>query len=702
MNKSTTSVILSYLAIICHVSHAFIPSFKPWKPLTFSPALTSPSSSSNPFLLWSVSDNSTGLIKNDDGESSNQGKGVTSVLDVLDEQELEQLTKKKDDEINKLLQKTEQKETSINRLKFQLNEYKNVVEESENLRTDAEKKVEDLTKETETIRKENKNLFDEFKAQFRKEKDDLTTKLTNRNNQLSKFKISSQEELEKVQKGAEEEQQKLVDEIKYLQKALEDTTNMIDKVKDDMNVASDSFEVKVLNQKWIIDKKEETIKNLVQEKDDMENNMGMLQTQLDELSLALEESKQQKADVENQLKQMQEENQIFKETEQEQITQLKGKFDSEKEGLLEQIKLYSDEVDEIKSKSKQEIQLAKDEETEKRLGLEIKITALQSDLNSAAERLERASKSVYEVRKAADLKVNQIKEETAKYKARLRNIDSQQKREYKRKVWDLESKVESVKYDLIKARKETIQLKATVSTLEDQIKTLKTQYETDLDAIEQKLVTEQDNASKFQLQAGQRMRSLVSKFQRRMIRREMKSMTNIELARKDLIERFGIVDPSKQSTTTMTTTLDATMFDLMATIEDASTKMKDTENEFNTKILEMESNMRDTAVKMKEEHEKELQFQKKNAEMKIIELEQTNNIEIKRAIENGKREVSSLRVVMNQKLNELKHEEKLLQETLDERNSLIEEYELERSSYRKLVKCLWLATKKKVFRSKKV
>ncbi len=65
-------------------------------------------------------------------------------------------------EVNTLTKQMEQKETAINRLKFQLNELKTAAQESEIKRLEAEEQLEKLTKE-----KNDFDQSDDFKTQLR-------------------------------------------------------------------------------------------------------------------------------------------------------------------------------------------------------------------------------------------------------------------------------------------------------------------------------------------------------------------------------------------------------------------------------------------------------------------------------------------------------------------------------------------------------
>ena len=90
-----------------------------------------------------------------DDEKSNSKSSSTNVQE-------EQLK-----DINLLIKQKEQRETAINRLKFQLNELRLTANEREDQRAEAEKTVEKLTKDAEKMRSENQSQYDELVTKFR-------------------------------------------------------------------------------------------------------------------------------------------------------------------------------------------------------------------------------------------------------------------------------------------------------------------------------------------------------------------------------------------------------------------------------------------------------------------------------------------------------------------------------------------------------
>jgi hypothetical protein len=84
------------------------------------------------------------------------------LIRTMDEQLRKQATEK-DDEINRLVALKEQRETEINRLKFQLNESKAAIEEKAVQVRDAENRLRSLKQEYTTKIEADKVLFDQYR-----------------------------------------------------------------------------------------------------------------------------------------------------------------------------------------------------------------------------------------------------------------------------------------------------------------------------------------------------------------------------------------------------------------------------------------------------------------------------------------------------------------------------------------------------------
>lgn len=104
------------------------------------------------------------LYSNKDPDFDNQNNGaVASGGSGSNEKEEKQQLR----EINLLSKQMDQKETAINRLKFQLNELKNAAQESEMRREEAEKQVDELTKASQVIKKKTENQYSKLQNLFR-------------------------------------------------------------------------------------------------------------------------------------------------------------------------------------------------------------------------------------------------------------------------------------------------------------------------------------------------------------------------------------------------------------------------------------------------------------------------------------------------------------------------------------------------------
>jgi len=614
------------------------------------------------------------------GDKSN---GVASPFTTV--QEEQQLK-----DINRLVKEKEQRETAINRLKFQLNELKVTADESEKKRIDAEKKIEELTKGSEVARKKNKDLYDELKGQLSEEREDLKRKLRSASNELKEVKLISQQDLEKAQQDAEAEKKEMLTEIGNLQIALEQTNAMIAKAKTDMNTISNDSVVEIDRQRGEIIKKDEEIRKLVKVRNELENDINTLKLQCEKLKSALEESEEQALEVKVKMEELRG---IWK-ADQDSMSYMKEEFSMEKRALSDKLESLTEKL----NSSETELKITKSKSIEEKQELQVEMSHLQAKLNEANDKLERASRSVYEVRKAADDKVNRMKEDTDKYKSTMRSISSFEKNDMKRKVWDLEYKVEKAKYDLIRSEKQVKTLKATASSYEDKIKTLEEAYESEIFELEQNLRVKEMFYAKSKIASRQRMEGLAGKFQKRMKRRENTTIGNLEAAVQELSRLFDITVQSGTSRT-----IGQKRTDLFTAITDAAAKMEATKEDFNAKVAELENSLVGVQEKAKKdlieknvEFELKLKEEQQKAKAERDKLVTTKNDEIKKVEEEGRRSLSAVRMDLTEKLNDLKNEEKRLQDSLDKQNKLVQKYEEDQKSYRKLVKLAWKATREKI------
>ena len=100
---------------------------------------------------------------NDNGTSGGRGGGGGGGGVVADEEESDSDGGKTLKEINNMTKKVEQKQTAINRLKFQLNDLKSAAKESEEKELAALNKVDLLTR----VKRDMDDSFEELQEQFR-------------------------------------------------------------------------------------------------------------------------------------------------------------------------------------------------------------------------------------------------------------------------------------------------------------------------------------------------------------------------------------------------------------------------------------------------------------------------------------------------------------------------------------------------------
>ncbi len=523
-----------------------------------------------------------------------------------------------------------------------------------------------------------------------KERDDLKNKLRSTSNELKEVKLSSQQELEKVQQNAETEKEEMLTEITNLQMALDETNAMITEAKKEMNKISTDSVVTIERRKEDIIKRDEEIRKLVKTRNDLEHEIKDLKDQCSNLNSALEESERQASEVQMKMEEL---SRVWK-ADQDSMSRMKGEFSKEKNTLSDKLESLSEKL----SDSEKELQLTKDKSFDEREQLQMEISSLQAKLNEATDKLERASKSVYEVRQAADNKVNQMKEETNKYKNTMRNLSSQEKKELKRKVWDLEYRVEKAKYDLIISQKQVKTLKAESSKYEDQVKMLEETHQKEIRELEQSLNVKEMFYAKSKVASRQKMEGLVDKFQKRMKRRENKVIENLEAAILELSKQFEIKIQSGTSRS-----VDQKHTDLFTAINNAATKMEATTEHFNAKVAELENSLANVKEKAKndleekkEEYESKLKHEQEKAKAERDKLVTMKNDEIKKVEEQGRQSMNAVRLELTKKLSDLKIEEQRLQLSLDKKNRLIQTYEEDQKSFRKLAKMAWKATREKI------
>jgi septal ring factor EnvC (AmiA/AmiB activator) len=147
------------LLLVCsEASAAFSPSF-----LSTSKDVIQKSSLS-PLRRETDHETNLRMVKQEDDVDEKLAQQKRAKARVADwEREKEQQQK----EINVLRKEKDQRETAINRLKFQLQEIKTAAEESERKREEAEKQVDEVNKESKAVRDINAYDYDSVKAAFK-------------------------------------------------------------------------------------------------------------------------------------------------------------------------------------------------------------------------------------------------------------------------------------------------------------------------------------------------------------------------------------------------------------------------------------------------------------------------------------------------------------------------------------------------------
>lgn len=459
------------------------------------------------------------------------------------------------------------------------------------------------------------------------------------------MKADSQKQFDDAVQKAEDEKMVMMSEITTLRQELDETNQMIIMAKREIYEIANNSALELDQKMKEIAARDEQIQGLTAIRNQYENKINLLEAELETLQVALKESKKE-------------------------------------------IEL---------------IQLEASDEKEK---LESQILQLKSELTYATDKIERATKSVYEVRQAADAKVNKIQKEANSFKSKMRQLLTQETSHLKERVEDLEFKMTKANYDVIVAEKEAKRLKAAALKHESEIKALEQSYQKQMFDVEQNLMAKEMYFARSKAESRRKSQSLVSRFRNKLERKEKKVVDAMETLRQQILSAFDMKNTlvsGKQLSVGEQTA------ELTITLSDAVAKMNARNQDFETKILLLEKSLSDIKERAQkdlqskeEEYNMTLENERERAAAEKYELISEQKKDIQKLEEEKRRDISVVRMEMKQKLNDYKDENKRLKFRLKEQDQLIQNYEEEHQSYRKLIKLLWKATREKVsFRRKK-
>jgi len=513
-------------------------------------------------------------------------------------------------------------------------------------------------------------------------------------NELAQVEINAKEQLDKATLEAEEERKQLVSDIAALQSALEETTTKIDTAKEEMDVIANNSSIALKLQQMQVSQKDDEINQLMQQQEELQMNINSLTIQLDEVRNALVDSEKVAMQLEKQMDDLKRESEEARKADQNLIERIKSQFMQEKDSLTDQLQTFTQDLLRVKEEKEEQLQQIKeDTENEKEKLMEERST-MQIQLDNVRSIISATKEEMVKVKQQTDAQVKRQSNESKRLDRAVKEVSAREKKELKVQIWDLETKVEAARYNLNVANKETKALKASVALFEDQIKELEESNKEQVRELEERIRADQMFYASSNTAAKTRMQGLVEKFQRRTIRREQKAKQDIEDTRLELTKQFDSQEKSLQIE--KEDAVEAMRVQGESELDAAS-------KEFDAKVMDLNKQMnlaKDKAQKrmndMKTTYEGELKFERIKSEKEKEAVIAMKNTEIKKVEEEARRSYSMLQMDTTQKLYQSSQEKRALQGIIKEQNGLIENYEAERTSFRKLAKLTWLVTKEKI------
>lgn len=397
---------------------------------------------------------------------------------------------------------------------------------------------------------------------------------------------------------------------------------------------------------------------------------------------------------------LEKEAELTKKEDKENIQKIKDQLSDEKKQFSMQLASLKEQLNKVKADSEQELQIVKNEAADKKEKLEKQVSSLQAELFLAVDRIERARKSVFEVKKASDGKVEKMKKDSDRFKDKMRKFSQEEKNELKRRLWDLEYKVSKAKYILILAQKEAKALKTAALDHEAQIEALEEDHNEEILLLKEKMKSDEKLYSIAKIKDRKRTQRIVSSFRNKLGRKEKNVVNSLEFLRQRLLNDFEL---ENEKGSYKKETFGEQTAELSRIIAITVEKMDARSKKFDDKVTMLEKSLidaRETAKRDLKEKEKEyemnLEKEREQAQVERNQLIREKNDEIKRAEEEGNRNVNIVRIDLTQKLNVSRNEVEKLKDSLEEKNELIGKYEEEKKSYRKLAKLVWKATREKL------
>lgn len=141
----------------------------------------------------------------------------------------------------------------------------------------------------------------------------------------------------------------------------------------------------------------------------------------------------------------------------------------EKDELTNETKLLSEQLQQTKDEAAREVSDAKTLTVVLEGQLKKEIEELESNLLTSKKSLSDASKEIQEMRERHRVQLNQQEKEAARLQGASDRIAAQDKKRLRNKAWELQSTLDTAKYDLMMAQKEISKLKADRVGMEEQL-----------------------------------------------------------------------------------------------------------------------------------------------------------------------------------------------------------------------------------------
>ena len=153
-------------------------------------------------------------------------------------------------------------------------------------------------------------------------------------------------------------------------------------------------------------------------------------------------------------------------------------------------------------------------------------TQLENQITNSkklAEDMQQIQKDKIQLKQDYETEISQLNLESQKRQLAINTVSGYEKKELRKISWDLETKLEAAKYELIIARREYQSWKDQATILDNQLKELQVSTAETITELQERLEADRMFYTKSKLSTKNRMEKIVQMFLRRMNRREIKA-----------------------------------------------------------------------------------------------------------------------------------------------------------------------------------